>query len=85
VERRQLHTVRYSLLSDPRLLKRFIARYQHKAVERGIELFYAVQVELDQLNWGQLPLADECSLLRRRDERQLIAIAGQLLPLRTAN
>jgi hypothetical protein len=43
--------VRYSLLSDPRLLKSFIARYQHKAIERGIELFYVPQVELDQLNW----------------------------------
>jgi hypothetical protein len=85
VERRQLHTVRYSLLSDPRLLKRFIARYQHKTVERGIELFYVPQVELDQLNWRQLPLADQCGLLRRRGERQLVAIAGQLLTLRTAN
>jgi hypothetical protein len=61
------------------LPQRLLRRNQHEAVERGIEPFYSPQVELDQLDRGQLLLADKRSQLRGRDEHQFLAVASQPL------
>ena len=77
VERGQVGALTEGLLRDPSGVERIVRGDRQIRAEPRIDALDALQVELSELDWRHLALADHRGLIERRDEREIVTHSTQ--------